>query len=195
MKRLLITSILLLFSIFYHSCNTGGLDDLDKGQYNLHAERYRHSNPDSTIYYALLSLDNSYQAEHEFYSHYLIAYAHEKKTEFKEAAISYESAINSIPIGKEYDLYRFKILFNLGRIMYFYGNHDLAVAYFQKAKAYTPENKEKTLNYILGIALIRNNDAKEATEAYLVSLGIAQREDNILKESEIQHQRGLLYGS
>ncbi|MGB3463976.1 MAG: tetratricopeptide repeat protein [Cyclobacteriaceae bacterium] len=193
MRSTRIASILFLASVLFVACNTDSFDDVEKGNFNTLAEDFLASNPDSTILLAQQSLQLNPDAEQDFYSHFLIGLAYHHKKEYKQASVSFMQAAKLTPADEEYDLYRYKILYNLGWITKVYSNYDLSASYYEQALAYAPEDKKSRLHYNLGNAYRRNNMSKKATIAYLKSADYAYELDDHLRYLKAMHQLGAVY--
>jgi len=153
------------------------------------------TNLDSVIYYASLNLNKPLASESDFYSYFLIAFSYKKQKEYRKSFNANIKGISLIPEGDKYEIYRFKMFYNMGKIAGISSNYDLSISLFNKAIPYVTDDWRQSLMMNLGNAYRKKGDFKNATDAYMECLELAFQNNNSLNQAKSYHQLGLVYNS
>ena len=188
MKRLFLISLVLLTLMACEEEKV--LNDL-----NQQATQVLSNNGDydSVIYLANQSLLRGLGSEHDYYSHYLLAYSYSRKKQYLTSFDSYLEALRLIPENKSFDEDRFRILSNLGRICKLHANYVQAIDYYKRSLEYVTDLDRSGVLYNLGNAFRMKMDYDNSSKYYLEALTSAESTMNKARQIKIYTQLGVIY--
>ncbi len=160
---------------------------------NVKAYSFLTSNLDSVHYYAGLSIQKHNESEFQFYSYYLIAYAFDKQKNYVEAVRAYYKALELIPETDAYHDHFGRINLNLGRILKVNNQFHSALSHYERALQYILPEYKSHVYYNIAQVYKAMSQEDVAIEYYLKVLDIARVNDDLLGQTKVFNQLGIIY--
>ena len=142
---------------------------------------------------AYKSLEENKGNTHDYYSHYLIAFARRNQNQYLKAIDHYLKANQLIPEESNFDFARYWILNNIGKICELHGHYKSAITYYEQAASIASEKDKAGILLNLGIANKATGNLDEAIDVYLEALEMASQFNDQKRELALLNQLGLAY--